>query len=106
VIGRVPWLHLSRKITTVALNIKDPQAEKLAAEVAALTGESKTKAVRVALQERRDRLRLRVVARDRPADFIRFLQEEIWPQVPRHVLGRRLSRKERERILGYGEHGV
>jgi antitoxin VapB len=43
----------------VALNIKDPQTEKLAAEVAALTGESKTRAVRVALQERRDRLRLR-----------------------------------------------
>lgn len=90
----------------VALNIKDPQTEKLAAEVAALTGESKTKAVRVALQERRDRLQLRVVARDRAADFVRFLEEEVWPQVPRHVLGKRLSRGDRERILGYGEHGV
>lgn len=90
----------------VALNIKDPQTEKLAAEVAALAGESKTRAVRIALQERRDRLRLRVVSRDRAADFTRFLQEEVWPQVPRNVLGKRLSRKERERILGYGEHGV
>jgi antitoxin VapB len=90
----------------VALNIKDPQTEKLAAEVAALTGESKTKAVRVALQERRDRLQLRVVTRDHAADFARFLEEEVWPQVPRHVLGKRLARKERERILRYGEHGV
>ena len=88
----------------VALNIKDPQTEKLVAEVVALTGESKAKAVRVALQERRDRLR--VVARDRAADFVRFLEEEVWPQVPRHVLGKRISRGKRERILGYGEHGV
>jgi antitoxin VapB len=90
----------------MALNIKDPQAEKLAAEVAALTGESKTRAVRVALQERRDRLRLRAVARDRATDFQRFLEEEVWPTVPRGILGKRAGRKERERILGYGEHGV
>ncbi|MDQ3407282.1 MAG: type II toxin-antitoxin system VapB family antitoxin, partial [Chloroflexota bacterium] len=40
------------------LNIKDAQAEILASEVAALTGESKTRAVRQALVERRDRLLL------------------------------------------------
>jgi antitoxin VapB len=90
----------------VALNIKDPETEKLVAEGVALTGESKTKAVRVALQERRDRLRSRVVPRDRAADFVRFLEEEVWPQIPRRILGKPFSRRERERILGYGEHGV
>ena len=30
----------------MALNIKDPETERLAAEVAAITGESKTRAVR------------------------------------------------------------
>jgi antitoxin VapB len=49
----------------MALNIKDPETEKLAAEVAAITGESKTQAVKVALQERKQRLAVRVVSRDR-----------------------------------------
>ena len=37
----------------MALSIKDPEAERLAAEVAAMTGESKTRAIRVALEERK-----------------------------------------------------
>ena len=43
----------------MALNIKDQETKKLAAEVAELTGESKTGAVREALRERKDRLTLR-----------------------------------------------
>ena len=42
----------------MALNIKNPQVERLAADVAALTGESKTKAIRKALEERKNRLSL------------------------------------------------
>jgi antitoxin VapB len=90
----------------MALNIKDPEAEKLAAEVAALTGESKTRAVRVALQERKQRLALRIVPRDRARALRRFLEQEVWPQVPKKALGRRVSRREREAILGYGPEGV
>ncbi len=90
----------------MALNIKDREAEKLAAEIAAMTGESKTRAVKVALQERRQRLALRVVHRDRGRELRRFLEEEIWPQIPRGVLGKTVSRRERERILGYGREGV
>jgi antitoxin VapB len=37
----------------MSLNIKNPEAEQLAAEIAALTGESKTAAIIVALRERR-----------------------------------------------------
>jgi antitoxin VapB len=37
----------------MSLNIKNPEAERLAAEIAALTGESKTAAIIVALRERR-----------------------------------------------------
>ncbi|MCA1672325.1 MAG: type II toxin-antitoxin system VapB family antitoxin, partial [Actinobacteria bacterium] len=40
----------------MALNIKDPETERLATEVAALAGETKTAAVRVALRERLERL--------------------------------------------------
>jgi antitoxin VapB len=90
----------------MALNIKDPETEKLAAEVAAITGESKTRAVKVALQERKQRLAVRVVRRDRTEELRRFLAQEVWPRVPRRVLGKRLTRKEREAILGYGPEGV
>jgi antitoxin VapB len=90
----------------MALNIKDPETERLAAEVAAITGESKTRAVKVALQERRQRLGVRVIARDRRADLRRFLEEEVWPRVPRRVLGKRMTRKEHDAILGYGPGGV
>ena len=90
----------------MALNIKDPEAERLAAEVAAMTGESKTRAVRVALAERRQRLATRVVRRDRGKALRRFLADEVWPQIPSRLLGRRLGRREREAILGYGPEGV
>ena len=90
----------------MALNIKDREAAKLAAEVAAMTGESKTRAVKVALQERKQRLALRIMRRDRSRTLRAFLEEEVWPQVPRKVLGRRVSRRERDAILGYGPEGV
>jgi len=89
----------------MALNIKDPEAERLAAEVAALSGESKTRAVRVALEERKRRL-LRRRARPGADGLRRFLVEEAWPQVPQEALGRPLSREEREAILGYGPEGA
>ena len=90
----------------MALNIKDRETEKLAAEVAAITGESKTRAVKVALQERKQRLAVRVVRRDRTEELRRFLAQEVWPRVPRKVLGKRVTRREREAILGYGPEGV
>ncbi|WP_204047581.1 type II toxin-antitoxin system VapB family antitoxin [Microbispora siamensis] len=40
----------------MSLNIKNPEAERLAAEIGALTGESKTAAVVSALRERHERL--------------------------------------------------
>jgi antitoxin VapB len=63
----------------MALNIKDPATAQLAAEVAALTGESKTRAVRVALQERRDRLASGAGQLDRAERLQRFLTNEAWP---------------------------
>ena len=44
--------------STMPLNIKDEETEKLVAEVAEMTGSSKTGAVREALREKRDRLAL------------------------------------------------
>ena len=89
----------------MAMNIKNPDVEQLAAEVAELAGESKTEAVRKALEERKARLRLRL-ARKSSADRIRFLETRIWSEVPTGVLGRRLTKKQLETILGYGPEGA
>ena len=88
------------------LNIKDPETERLATEVAALTGESKTRAIRVALQERKQRLGFRVKRRSRKDEMLRFLQRDVWPRVPAEERGRRLSREEEDAILGYGPEGA
>lgn len=81
----------------MALNIKDPETERLAAELAAITGESKTRAIRVALQERKQRLAFRVKRRTRKDEMLRFLRREVWPRVPDVERGRRLSRDVVER---------
>ncbi len=90
----------------MALNIKDQATERLAEEVATLADETKTRAVKVALQERRQRLALRAVHRQDVVELERFLREEAWPQVPAEALGRPVTRAEREEILGYGPQGV
>ena len=88
------------------LSIKNAEVERLVEEVAALTGESKTEAVRQALKERRSRLALRESAQNRAARIRRLLEDEVWPSMPANVLGTTISRDEEERILGYGDTGV
>jgi antitoxin VapB len=90
----------------MALNIKNPEVESLAAELAEVTGESKTEAVRRALLERRARLRFRVSASARGAQIRRFLEREVWSRVPKDQLGAPPLKEEREAILGYGRDGV
>ncbi|MGH7824917.1 MAG: type II toxin-antitoxin system VapB family antitoxin [Candidatus Binatia bacterium] len=90
----------------MALNIKNSEVERLVEEVADLAGESKTEAVRRALEERRARLTLRIAGDHRSTRLKGFLEREFWPVVPQEELGRRLSRAEEEAILGYGESGV
>jgi antitoxin VapB len=90
----------------VALNIKNAAVERLAAEVAQLTGESKTEAIRLALAERKARLAFRVTRRNRRAAILRVLERDVWPRVPARGRGRRLTRREEDAILGYGREGV
>ena len=89
----------------MALNIKNEAVEALAAEVAALAHETKTEAIGRALEERKARLKTRRKPQS-AEDMLHFLRTEIWPHVPPHALGKRISKKEREEILGYGPHGV
>ena len=90
----------------MALNIKNHAVEQLAQEIAELTGESKTEAIRQALLERRERLRYRFASADRGERIIRFLEREVWSRVPKDQLGKRITKDEREKILGYGPDGV
>lgn len=90
----------------MALNIKNAAVEELAAEIARMTGESKTEAIRQALLERRDRLKYRFVSVDRSERIQNFLEREVWPRVPKRLLGTKITKQEREEILGYGPDGV
>ena len=90
----------------MAVNIKNERVERLLDQVAALTGETKTEAIRRALEERRDRL-TRYPAHANPGDRLRrVLEREIWPTIPAEQLGRRLTKAEEEAILGYGADGT
>lgn len=90
----------------MALNIKNPEVERLASEVAAMMGETKTEAIRRALEERKHRISFQVTEKDPKTKLLNFLEQEIWPVVPAELLGKALTREEEDAILGYGENGV
>ena len=89
----------------MALNIKHAEVERLAAEVARLTGESKTETIRRALDERRRRLKGRS-PEQRRARILAFLEKRVWATLPESERGRRLTRAEEDEILGLGPDGV
>ncbi len=82
----------------MALNIRNTETERLAAELALLTGRTKTEAVTEALRDRLERLR-----RERSG---RSLADEL------DEIGRRCARlpvqdtRPADEILGYDESGV
>jgi len=80
----------------MALNLKNAGVERLVAEVASLAGETKSEAVRRALQERLDRLVERRAPVGRATAVRQFLELEVWPLVPEGELGRRMSRDEED----------
>jgi antitoxin VapB len=90
----------------MALNIKDDETERLAKEIAALTGESKTGAIRTALRERRERLALQRTAGDRERALRALLVEEVWPLLSTSMIGHAPSAEEQDAILGYGPEGA
>jgi antitoxin VapB len=93
-----------RYTSTVPLNIKNQEVERLANELARLTGTSKTEAIRQALLERRNRVAMLQPAGDRHERWLRFLESEIWPGLPEGA-SVALTKVEEEAILGYGESG-
>lgn len=98
--------HDRQEGCTVAMNIKNVIVERLAGEVASLAGETKTQAVRRALEERKQRLTVSAATERRGYRLRRFLGVEVWPVIPKRERGRRLTKTEEESILGYGRAGA
>jgi antitoxin VapB len=84
--------------STMALNIRHPETEALAATVAALAGETKTEAVAQALRERLARLERATAGRDTLAELRNIASH--CASLP--VLDARTPAE----ILGYGDTGL
>lgn len=82
----------------MALNIRNPEAEQLAAELARQTGETKTEAVTRALRDRLTRLR-----RERSSRRLADELEEIAEHCANLPV---LDTRPPEEILGYDEVGL
>ena len=89
----------------MALNIKNPEVERLATEVAEMARETKTQAIRRALEDRKAKLE---AEQSHPArrGMREYLEKYIWPTIPPEIRGKGISKEEREEILGYGPDGV
>lgn len=88
------------------MSIQNDKVERLAEELAKMTGESRTTVILRALEEHRDRIAQHPAGKPRLAQALDFLEKEIWPNIPRKDLGRGITKKERERILRYGREGL
>ena len=82
----------------MAINIKSIQAERLAREVAAKTGESLTGAIQRALEERLERLK-----QQRRSQIVLSQLEDILRRVDRLPI---LDSRTPDEILGYDELGL
>jgi antitoxin VapB len=71
-----------------------------------LTGESAHEAVHRAVAERVERLSGPATPAERRQRVINMLESSVWRHAPSDQIGRGLSRKEEDSILGYGPEGV
>ena len=90
----------------VALTTRNVEVERLATEVAKLAGESKTEAVKVALEERRRRLTSGIDPAARTAALLEFMEREIWAHVPAELRGQPHDSALDDAVLGYGPDGL
>ncbi len=82
----------------MALNIKDPATDRLVRELALLTGEGVTAAVRIAAEERLQRVRSRKSARDLAAELL---------EIGAHCAALpELDSRSADEIIGYDENGL
>lgn len=82
----------------MALSIKNPEADRLARELAETTGESLTDAVVAALRER--------LKREKQRSRQQFIHEEVRAIQKRIAAAPVLDERSAEEILGYDENGL
>ena len=90
----------------MGLNIKNEEVERLATEAAQVFGESKTEAIRVALEQRLERAEREHSIEERMAQLQHLLETEIWPKFAPNGPSKPMTKAEREEILGYGPNGI
>jgi antitoxin VapB len=91
----------------MSLHIKDTETEKLAAEIAEMTGDTKAGAVREALREKKKRLEMRSGRQSPNRGLREFFEKEVWPLLPEEELDQPpMSKKEVEQLLGYEEQDL
>jgi antitoxin VapB len=87
----------------VPLNIRNPEADRLAAELAALAGETKTAAVIQALRERLHRLKHAPPVSTSPGGRL----ADHLDSIALHLAQRpKLDDRDADAILGYDNHGI
>jgi antitoxin VapB len=89
----------------MALKIRNAEIERLARDIATMTGDSTTGAIRQALRERKARLLLAQGGRERGDRMMAVLQQ-VWPLLPTGVGGSHLTREQEDETLGFGSDGV
>ena len=86
----------------MAIHIKNPAVTKLAAELASLTGDTKTETIRKALEEKMARLSAISARRVRSAELARVLGRDVCTLVRAGGKKHILSAAEIQELLAYG----
>ncbi len=85
----------------MALYIKDPAVTQLAAQLAAITGESKTEAIRIALEERATRISVASAQRNRRVEMARILGRRVPSMIRAGDRKSSLTLEEVQELLAY-----
>ena len=86
----------------MAIHVKNPDVIKLATRLAALTGESRTEAIRTALEEKLARLHGASAQGSRRAELVRVLGCKVPPMIRAGRRKASLTEEEVQELLAYG----
>ena len=94
-------MHNTNIGKSMAISLRNIELDQLLERVIKITGEKKTEAIIRALEERLLRLNTAPNGARTAAKLEEYLREAIWPSIPEKVLGRKTTKEEEEKILGY-----
>lgn len=77
------------------ITINEPELERLVHEIAAELQLNEAEALTSIIRDHADYLKRR-------GAVMNWLQNDVWPNIPSEVRGKRITREEKAEILGYG----